>query len=72
VPQIFAGELAANLLRAGDVDGMCSRAAALMDDPGLRCEAGRQMQARAAAGYSLGSSLRRYEEVLQQVIGLAT
>jgi glycosyltransferase involved in cell wall biosynthesis len=71
VPQMFAGELAANLLRAGDVDGMCSHAAALMDDPALRCETGRQMQARAAADYGLESSLRRYEEVLQQVIGLA-
>jgi glycosyltransferase involved in cell wall biosynthesis len=71
VPQILAGELAANLARAGDVDGMCARAAALMDDPALRCDVGRQMQMRAA-DYSLESSLRRYEEVLQQMIGLAS
>ncbi|MCX6600999.1 MAG: glycosyltransferase [bacterium] len=71
VPQMFSGELAANLVPTGDVDGMCARVAALMDDPALRCEVGRQMQMRAA-DYSLESSLRRYEEVLQQMIGLAS
>ena len=72
VPQIFAGELADNLLPPGDVNGLCACAAALVDDPALRCEVGRRMQTRVAAGYSLESSLRRYEEVLQQMIGLAS
>lgn len=68
VPEVFAGDLSANAIAAGDVNAMATRVERLLSDADLRRRTGGAMLAQVRRQFSFDNSMERYAALFTRLI----